>query len=122
MKRLLLKISIIFFICVISTGMNLYAGTFVSVAELENSEEYQIGVMVKSIQKALENPETAGSLMTITKYGLDSRYYKMIRGWLLLELSGVESQYEAGKEDSIRQKHALKIEFLKKAIRAIDQE
>jgi len=122
MKRLLLKISIIFLICVISKGMNLYAETIVSVEEPENSEEYQIGVMVKSIQKALEDPEAAGSIMTITRYGLDSRYYKMIRGWLLLELSGVESQYEAAKEDSIRQKHALKIEFLKKAIRAIDQE
>ena len=121
-NRLILRIAIAVFICVISMGVNLYAEILVSVEELKESEEYQIGIMVKSIQEALDNLEASGSLDVIIGYGLDSRYRNMIRGWLLLELSGVESQYQANREKSIRQKHAARSELLRKAIRTIDQE
>ena len=78
--------------------------------------------MVKEIQYALKYSEEKGSFETIIKYGRDSRYYTMIRGWLSYELSGVRSQYESNKVELIKQKRKLKIDFLEKAIRAIDLE
>lgn len=50
----------------------MHAETSLSVEALEKSEEYQIGLMVKSIQKALNNPEASGSLETTIKYGIDT--------------------------------------------------
>jgi len=100
-------------------GMNSDVQPLASVEELE---AYQIGLMVKAIQKGLNNPEDSQSLETIIEYGRDSRYYIMIRGWLLLELGGVESQYESTKGNLIQHKHKVRMDFLRKAIRAIDLE
>lgn len=122
MKKIMFAISFIFLIHAIVMGVNVGAETRVFAEKSETSEECQIGVMVKGIQHALKNPEEKGSLETITKYGLDSRYYTMIRGWLMLELTGVKSQYEAAGGESFQQKHKIRISFLEKAIRAIDLE
>ncbi|MCL1057193.1 hypothetical protein L2729_04195 [Shewanella gelidimarina] len=88
----------------------------------QQSEEHSIGVMVKAINTALENPSN-DSLEIITHYGTDSRYYVMIRGWLVQVLSGVQSQYYAS-QDRHTHKAALaeKIEFLQQALRRIDLE
>ncbi len=122
MKQILSNISFILLIHAIVMGTNIGAETRIFAEKLEASEEYQIGVMVKGIQHALKNPKEKGSLETIIKYGLDSRYYMMIRGWVMLELSGIKSQYEATEGESGQQKHKIRINFLEKAIRAIDLE
>ncbi len=92
---------------------------------LENpdaSEEYQIGVMVKRITEAIDAPGKPESLQTIAGYGTDSRYYVMIRGWLVQELRGVESQLLAAQEDTTNAKLRRKADFLEKSIRRIDLE
>ncbi len=95
---------------------------------------YQIGVMIEAISAALAKPTDPSSLETISQYGTDSRYYVMIRGWLVQELSGVQSQLDAtlsaqSRADSItasdletKQSFIDKVAFLQRAIRRIDLE
>ena len=90
--------------------------------QVKASEEYQIGVMVKAISAAIKSPEHPKSLKTITQYGQDSRYYVMIRGWLVQELQGVESQYQATRNPEDKAKFKPKLTLLQKAIRRIDLE
>ncbi len=90
--------------------------------DLLYSEEYQIGLMVKKIAAAIQEPEKPESFETIVMYGTDSRYYVMIRGWLVQELSGVESQNLATHNDIENSKLMQKELFLSKAIRRIDLE
>lgn len=91
-------------------------------AAKEQSEEYAIGVMVKSLDAAIAQPSKA-SLNTISHYGTDSRYYVMIRGWLVQELQGAESQLSAYRQDDeIKTRQQDKVDFLKQAIRRIDLE
>ncbi|GIU23558.1 hypothetical protein L2719_05260 [Shewanella schlegeliana] len=92
------------------------------------SDEYAIGVMVKSLDNAIKHPSNA-SLATIAEYGTDSRYYVMIRGWLVQELQGVKSQLAAYNShvqdksyDANRARLQQKVDFLQHAIRRIDLE
>lgn len=85
-------------------------------------EEYQIGLMVKRIDAAIQRPEKPESFETIVMYGTDSRYYVMIRGWLTQELAGVQSQNQASHNDDQNSKLMQKEIFLTKAIRRIDLE
>jgi len=93
-----------------------------TVDDYKNSEEFQIGVMVKRIQAALKAPERPASLKTIVKYGHDSRYYVMIRGWLAEELRAVESQLPGTRDAKRKQRFLAKQKLLKAAIRRIDLE
>jgi hypothetical protein len=88
----------------------------------DRSEEHQIGTMVLAIQAALKAPQDPKSLETIAKHGTDSRYYVMIRGWLVQVKSGVESQLAATKDPGLKAKHQQRVTFLKKALRRIDLE
>jgi len=88
----------------------------------EVSEECQIGVMVKEITAALKTPENPESFEIIVKYGMDSRYYVMIRGWLTQELRGVSSQLGGSGVSAAKLKLQQKAAFLKKVIRRIDLE
>jgi hypothetical protein len=67
------------------------------------------------------NPDGLESLKAVTELGTDSRYYVMVRGWLVQQLAGDESIAEAadGKPSGAV---AARIRFLRKAIRAIDLE
>ncbi|ABZ78324.1 hypothetical protein Shal_3784 [Shewanella halifaxensis HAW-EB4] len=96
--------------------------------EATQSEEYAIGVMVKSLGSAIKQPSDE-SLITITQYGTDSRYYVMVRGWLVQELQGVKSQLAAYRSDDLDNSHDAhkaklqqRVDFLKQAIRRIDLE
>ncbi|GIU12462.1 hypothetical protein [Shewanella sp. MBTL60-007] len=90
--------------------------------EVTQSDEYAIGVMVKSLDNAIKHPSEK-SLTTITSYGTDSRYYVMIRGWLVQELQGANSQLDAYRQDDeIKIRLQRKVDFLKRAIRRIDLE
>ncbi|QQX79662.1 hypothetical protein JK628_19435 [Shewanella sp. KX20019] len=85
-------------------------------------QEREIGAMVQAIDRAIAAPQT-NSLEIIYQYGTDSRYYVMIRGWLVQELAGVNSQLEAYKQqDEPRRVLEQKVSFLQQAIRRIDLE
>lgn len=86
------------------------------------SEEYAIGVMVKSIQAALFEPEKSKSFTVIVAYGHDSRYYVMIRGWVTQELQSTESQLSCITNEETKRKLMIRDEFLKRVIRNIDLE
>ncbi|WP_428617375.1 hypothetical protein, partial [Shewanella sp.] len=58
------------------------------------TEQQELGVMVQALQQAIATP-SAEHLEVIARYGTDSRYYVMIRGWLVQQLSGLESQLAA---------------------------
>lgn len=92
----------------------------------ESSQTYQIGVMVEAISDALTRPNDSESLVTISQYGTDSRYYVMIRGWLVQELAGVKSQLDASQvsesNSENKQKFIDKVTFLQQAIGRIDLE
>lgn len=89
----------------------------------KTSEEFQIGVMVKEIDSLLYNYPQPDAFETIAEYGTDSRYYVMIRGWLVQELAGAESLMESTKNrEDLHQKHVEKVIFLRKLIRRIDLE
>lgn len=86
------------------------------------SEDARIGEMVQAIDAAIDAPENPDSLATIARYGTDTRYYVMIRGWLVQELRGVESQLEATRDPQLNAKFQQKAAFLRTAIRRIDLE
>lgn len=88
---------------------------------VKNSDTYQIGEMVQSLQVALEVRDEA-SQQAIRLYGTDSRYYSMIRGWLFQELVGVESQLHASKDETRIEELQAHSDFLKNSIRLIDLE
>ena len=102
---------------------SLLSGSALADNDLSNNQsEYQIGVMVNAIDKAITDAQP-DSLELIYQYGTDSRYYVMIRGWLVQELTGVQSQLDAHRQqDERRQQLAHKVNFLKQAIRRIDLE
>lgn len=102
---------------------NLLSGSALADNDLANNQqEYQIGVMVNAIDKAITDARP-DSLELIYQYGTDSRYYVMIRGWLIQELTGVQSQLDAHRpQDERRQQLEHKVNFLKQAIRRIDLE
>ncbi|WP_299790530.1 hypothetical protein [uncultured Shewanella sp.] len=93
-----------------------------SLSEEQKSEEYRIGVMVKALSAAITSPAEPESLEIITRYGTDSRYYVMIRGWLVQELSGVQSQLDANRNDKAKEQLIERVALLSKAIRRIDLE
>ena len=53
--------------------------------------------------------EDPRALETIAKHGTDSRYYVMIRGWLVQVKSGVESQLAATKDPGLKAKHQQRV-------------
>ena len=85
-------------------------------------DEYQIGEMVIAVNAAIDAPDQSESMETIARYGTDSRYYVMIRGWLSQELNGVQSQLGAAPDHSNRAELQQKSDFLQASIRRIDLE
>ncbi|MFV7771548.1 hypothetical protein [Shewanella marisflavi] len=84
------------------------------------TEQQELGVMVLALQQAIATP-SAEHLEVIARYGTDSRYYVMIRGWLVQQLSGLESQL-AAHGDQAPEALRAQAEHLKAAIRLIDLE
>ena len=83
-------------------------------------EQQRLGVMVQALQQAIAVP-TPEHLEVIARYGTDSRYYVMVRGWLVQTLSGVESQL-AASGDAAPEAMRAQAEHLRAAIRRIDLE
>lgn len=92
------------------------------VSASDNVNECQIGRMVKEISNSIYNYHDPNSLDTIVKYGTDSRYYVMIRGWLVQEKKGIESQAHSIKLDAKKEAFERKLKVLNQFIRRIDLE
>lgn len=89
----------------------------------ELNQDCQLGVKVNAVRQALETPDEPGAMEAVTALGRDSRYYTMVRGWLVQELKNAESQREATRDNPERiEKMDTKIAFLQEAIRRIDLE
>jgi len=84
-------------------------------------EALALGRKVLAVQTALADPEAPDALAAISALGLDSRHYTMVRGWLMQQLLGDLSIAEANPQ-AIPPKIERRIEFLQRAIRAIDLE
>ncbi|MGB5465872.1 MAG: hypothetical protein WBM84_07285 [Sedimenticolaceae bacterium] len=80
-----------------------------------------LGQRVLAIAAAVRNPDAPDAMVAVLELGLDSRYYVMVRGWLLAQLLGDMSISQARNGD-VSPQVAARIAFLQKAIRAIDLE
>lgn len=80
-----------------------------------------LGQRVLAIAEAVRNPDEPNAMAAVLELGLDSRYYVMVRGWLVAQLRGDMSIFQARNGD-VSPQIAARIAFLEKAIRAIDLE
>ena len=80
-----------------------------------------LGLKVLAVQAVLATPSTPGAIDTIKALGLDSRYYVMVRGWLSMQLEGDRSIASA-RGDAVPRHIRQRIDFLERAIRAVDLE
>ena len=80
-----------------------------------------LGQRVLAIAAAVRNPDAPDAMAAVLELGLDSRYYVMVRGWLVMQLRGDMSIAQARNGD-VSPQIAARIAFLEKAIRAIDLE
>lgn len=81
----------------------------------------QLGEQVIAVGEAIREPGGDGAMEAIVELGTDSRHYTMVRGWLTLQLQGDQSIVDAS-EPGDRPRLEQRIEFLQRAIRAIDLE
>jgi hypothetical protein len=80
-----------------------------------------LGHRVLAIDAAIRSPDAPDAMGAVLELGLDSRYYVMVRGWLVMQLRSDMSISQARNGD-VSPQIAARIAFLKKAIRAIDLE
>jgi hypothetical protein len=80
-----------------------------------------LGRKVLAVQQALTNPSGPNAMKAVTELGHDQRYYVMVRGWIAYQLAGDRSILEAGSAPA-RDAVTARINFIEKAIRAIDLE
>ena len=116
-------LSLITFIVLVSNPANEINSTFdTEVVSQKKIEQQAIGEMIQQLQVAINSPTDDHALQTIFKYGADSRYYLMVRGWLVQKLSGVQSRLAVQKSESDRKMLIAEVNALKQAIKAIDLE
>lgn len=80
-----------------------------------------LGHRVFAIAAAIQDPDAPDAMEAVVELGSDTRYYVMVRGWLVMQLRGDISIAQARNGD-VSPKIAARIAFLEKAIRAIDLE
>lgn len=88
----------------------------------ESTEDIRVGQMVEQVSYAIKHPDSESAFETITQAGTDSRHYVMIRGWLMQELSGVQSQLNATRDDTKKAAFQARVDFLQRVVRRIDLE
>ena len=86
-----------------------------------DEEALRLGRNVLAVRAAIQNPGAPDALQAIVELGSDSRYYVMVRGWLSLQRQGDLSILDASGSEANPEIQA-RVEFLEKAIRAIDLE
>jgi len=99
----------------------LFCSNICAASELTDAEATELGNRISAINTALQNPAAPGAMQAITELGHDQRYYVMVRGWLMYQLQGDMSILEARQEQTSNTIRA-RVEFIRRAIRAIDLE
>jgi hypothetical protein len=89
------------------------------VAAMTDVEAMQLGYRVAAVKAALKDPAAPGSMQAITSLGHDQRYYVMVRGWLTYRLQADRSLLESNPDQP---ELRLRVDFMERAIRAIDLE
>ena len=99
----------------------LFCSTVSSASELTGAEAMELGYRISAINAALQNPTAPGAMRAITDLGHDQRYYVMVRGWLMYQLQGDMSILQASQGPAQATVRA-RVDFIQRAIRAIDLE
>ena len=89
------------------------------VAAMTDDEALELGYRVAAVKEALQDPAVPGAMQAITALGHDQRYYVMVRGWLMYQLQGDRSLLESNPDQP---ELRLRVDFMERAIRAIDLE
>ena len=89
------------------------------VAAMTDVEAMELGYKVAAVKVAIQEPDAPGAMHAITSLGHDQRYYVMVRGWLTYQLQGDRSLFEASPDQT---EVRARVDFLQRAIRAIDLE
>ena len=99
----------------------LFCSNICAASELTDAEAMELGYRISAINAALQNPAAPGAMRAITDLGHDQRYYVMVRGWLMYQLQGDTSILQASQgpaQEAVR----VRVDFIQRAIRAIDLE
>lgn len=103
----------------------LLAFSLLCAGEVSDEEALLLGRQVLAVRQALKNPETPESLEAVTALGQDSRYYVMVRGWVLQHIQMAESyRGTSDYKDSPERRLEVekKISALQNMLRRIDLE
>jgi hypothetical protein len=85
----------------------------------------EVGRKVIRIRSALEHPEKKESIDAVKSLGLDTRYYVMVRGWIVQHVSMTNSYKGTTAYKESKQRKAEidnRIAALQRMLRAIDLE
>lgn len=86
-----------------------------------DDEQAALGRRVDAVRWAVNHHDSPRAMDAVRELGLDSRYYTMVRGWLLMQLEADRSIAAAAAEDTSAAVRG-RIDFLQRAIREIDLE
>ena len=81
----------------------------------------ELGTGVLEVANAISDPTRDGAMDAITTLGTDSRYYLMVRGWLVQQIAADRSILSTGSGAS-RDDLKNRVAELQRAIRLIDLE
>ena len=81
----------------------------------------EIGTAVMEVASAIKDPTRDGAMDAITALGTDSRYYLMVRGWLVQQIAADRSILATGSGASSSDLESRVVQ-LERAIRLIDLE
>ena len=104
-------------------GIGVSGGSRLEPVDPSRADEHALwlGHRVLAVAAAIRNPDAPDGIEAVLELGLDSRYYVMVRGWLVAQLRGDMSIVRARNGD-VSPQIAARIAFLEKAIRDIDLE
>lgn len=116
-------VSVVFAFALLLSAIGVTCDNRLGPVDRSRADEHALwlGHRVLAIAAAIRNPDAPGAMKAVLDLGLDARYYVMVRGWLAMQLRGDMSILQALNGDMSPQ-IAARIEFLQKAIRAIDLE
>jgi len=116
-------VSIVFAFVLLLPATGVTGGSRLEPVDPSPADEHALwlGHSVLAIAAAVRNPDAPDAMEAVLELGLDSRYYVLVRGWLVMQLRGDMSISQA-KNGDVSPQIAARTAFLEKAIRAIDLE
>ena len=116
-------VAVVFAFALLLPAIGVTGGSRLEPVDFARADEHALwlGYRVLAIAAAIRNPDAPDALEAVVELGLDSRYYAMVRGWLVMQLRGDISIAQA-RNGNVSPQIAARIAFLEKAIRAIDLE